>query len=253
MMNSIVDINHRFNLQIMCFSAEASFTSGAILTIVGVAAVRQCKDPRQYLFASIPLLLAVQQFSEGYLWLILSGRGSSSWQQITSYTFLIFAQVVWPIWIPFAILVLETNRKRKKILVGILGIGIFVSFYLGYRLITEPMKAEVVGYHISYFIGTSNFLITLSGILYFICTVLPAFVTSINKMYLFGISIAISYFFSSIFFEHYIISVWCFFAAITSILVFFILFDLRKRYPEDVVSGIEFWKRIRKQLIKTAV
>lgn len=194
----------------MCFSAEASFTSGTALAIVGVAAIRQCKTPNQYLFASIPLWLAVQQFSEGYLWLIFSGRGNSSWQQISSYTFLLFAQIVWPFWVPFSILVIETNRKRKKIIHSILVVGIMVSLFFGYRLITEPMKAEAVGHHVSYAIGTSTVLARVFGLFYFLCTILPALVSSINKMYLFGISIAISYFFSSLFFEHYIISVWCF-------------------------------------------
>lgn len=224
----------------MCFSAEASLTSGTVLAIVGVAAIRQCKAPNQYLFASIPALLAVQQFSEGYLWLIFSGRGDSSWQQISSYVFLLFAQIVWPFWIPLSILVLETNKKRKKIIRIILFIGIIVSLFFGYRLITEPVKAEAVGHHISYAIGTSTALARVFGIFYFLCTILPALVSSINKMYLFGISIAISYFFSSLFFEHYIISVWCFFAAITSIIVFFILFNLGKKHHEKICSEIEF-------------
>lgn len=57
----------------MCFSAEASFISGTVLVTIGVAAIRLCKHPKELLFASIPLLLGVQQFSEGYLWLIFSG------------------------------------------------------------------------------------------------------------------------------------------------------------------------------------
>lgn len=59
-------------------------------------------------------------------------------------------------------------------------------------------------------------------------------------MYLFGVSIAISYFFSTLFFEHYIISIWRFFAAITSIIVFFIWFDLGKKHFENRHSIVEF-------------
>lgn len=219
----------------MCFSAEASFASGSVLVAIGVAAFRQCKTPNQYLFASIPLMLAVQQFSEGYLWHIFSGRGNSSFQQMNSYIFLLFAQVVWPFWIPLSILILETNEKRKRIIGGILVIGIIVSLFFGYRLMTEPIKTEAVGHHISYIIGSSNSLAKIFGIFYFLCTIFPALISSINKMYLFGISIAISYFFSALFFEHYIISVWCFFAAITSIIVFFILFDLGKKHHKNIL------------------
>ena len=55
----------------MCFSAAASFTAGAVLTGIGVATLRKVEHPTYYLFASIPLLFAVQQFSEGVLWLTL--------------------------------------------------------------------------------------------------------------------------------------------------------------------------------------
>lgn len=226
--------------QIMCFSAEASFTSATVLVVIGVVAIRKCKAPQQLFFASIPLLLAVQQFSEGYLWFIFSGRGNAFWEEMSSVTFLFFAQVLWPSWIPFSILLLEKRRQLKKTLIGIFGIGVLVSCYFAYRLIYDPVKAEVIGHHISYSIGTSSLLLRFAGVLYFLCTIVPAFISSINKMYLLGVSIAISYFFSALFFEHYVISVWCFFAAITSIFVFFIQFHLGKKHTENMRSAIEF-------------
>ena len=55
----------------MCFSANASFGAGVVLTIIGVAAIKKVQHPSQILFASIPLLFAVQQISEGILWITL--------------------------------------------------------------------------------------------------------------------------------------------------------------------------------------
>ena len=53
----------------MCFSATASFGASAVLGVIGVAAVAKAKTKPQRLFASIPLVFAVQQLSEGFLWL----------------------------------------------------------------------------------------------------------------------------------------------------------------------------------------
>jgi len=60
----------------MCFSASASFAGGAVLTTIGVASVSKVSDPKQKLFAEIPLLFAFQQFAEGVVWLTLKAGGN---------------------------------------------------------------------------------------------------------------------------------------------------------------------------------
>ena len=48
----------------MCFSTEASFISGAVLSIIGIATIKKAQTPAQIIFAVIPLLFAVQQIAE---------------------------------------------------------------------------------------------------------------------------------------------------------------------------------------------
>lgn len=55
----------------MCFSTTASFVAGTFLTVIGVASVKKVKGPGQLMFAVIPLVFAVQQFSEGFVWMSL--------------------------------------------------------------------------------------------------------------------------------------------------------------------------------------
>jgi hypothetical protein len=106
----------------MCFSASASFSAGVILSAIGVASIKKAQSPPHIFFASIPLIFAVQQITEGFVWLSLSNPTFVPLKQIATYNFLFFAQVVWPVWVPFSILKLEPkNRRRRseKILVGI--------------------------------------------------------------------------------------------------------------------------------------
>ena len=58
----------------MCFSAEASFASGAVIGIVGVTTLRLVERPRDLLLASLPLLFAAHQLEEGCVWLALEGK-----------------------------------------------------------------------------------------------------------------------------------------------------------------------------------
>jgi uncharacterized membrane protein len=45
-----------------------------------------------------------------------------------------------------------------------------------------------------------------------------------------GVAIAISYIITAIFYEQYILSVWCFFASIISISVYVIMREIKKDY-----------------------
>ena len=71
----------------MCFSANASFISGSVLTIVGVATVLKAKTPSQAAFGSVPFIFAIQQFSEGFVWLSLHGFGYPGLEGIPTYIF----------------------------------------------------------------------------------------------------------------------------------------------------------------------
>lgn|SRR3989338_8253485 len=210
----------------MCFSASASFGAGVVLSVIGVASIKKAKSPSQIVFASIPLIFAVQQITEGFVWLSLSNPAYASLQEVATYNFLFFAQVVWPVWVPFAILKLEPKERRRmseKILVVIGGL---VSIYLAYCLLTFPVEAKIVGYHISYEQNYPAAISRYCGFLYIVATIVPPFFSQISRMWILGTTILISYIITTIFYTDYIISVWCFFASIISIAVYAILYKL---------------------------
>jgi hypothetical protein len=126
----------------MCFSANASFISGSVLTIIGVATVMKAKTPfRAAAFGSIPFIFAIQQYSEGFVWLSLTNSSYQGLQQISTYIFLIFAHITWPTWLPFSILLLEKKGQRKNILFLLLGAGIVLSVYYAVSLASYPVVA----------------------------------------------------------------------------------------------------------------
>jgi hypothetical protein len=217
----------------MCFSAGASFGAGAVLGAIGIAAIKRSCKPSQIAFACIPLIFAAQQFTEGLVWLSLTNPVYSLWGQPATYIFLVCAQVIWPIWVPFSILLLENDKYRKRLLLATLSLGLLVSFYLAWRLGTQNIYAEINGMHISYVLGAPVAVLHYSAIAYFIATVLPSFISTVKRMQLFGFSIMISYAITLMLFKDYQLSVWCFFAAVISILVFSILFDLDRSFKEN--------------------
>lgn len=207
----------------MCFSATASFAAGVILLGSGIATIKRVKEPRFYLFASIPFLFGVQQISEGFLWLSFQNDLFLSWRNGAMYTFLVFAQIVWPALVPFSIMRMETNEKRKRILFYFTLIGFGVAAFLTYALFFFPVSASVREFHIHYSLKSQQHLLMNSSVFYFLATVVSSFVSSVKKMPIFGTVILISLIVTEIFYHEYVISVWCFFAAVLSAIIYFIL------------------------------
>ncbi|MDF3029013.1 MAG: hypothetical protein K0S23_3320 [Fluviicola sp.] len=215
----------------MCFSASASFIAGGVLTIAGVASISQVRKPAHLIFASMPLLFAIQQVCEGFVWLSLSDTGFSVWHTFAKYAFLIFAQIIWPFWIPLGYLGIERLPERRKIIRYFLFAGIAVSILLTCRLIFSPAIAQIDGCHISYRIGTTTVLQIVTGVLYIAAIVIAPFFSTRKRAIALAVANVVSLVVTQVFFEAYLVSVWCFFAAVQSVLVIAIMREI-KRTPE---------------------
>ena len=228
----------------MCFSATASFGASAVLCTIGIITLAKAKTNPQRVFAGIPVIFAVQQLSEGLLWLSLKNTDLAAWKSTFTYAFLVFAMAVWPFWIPFSIWLLEKDVKRKKIIKGFVWIGAVVAVGVGFVLYFYPVEAitpfcstcpgsstSSLTNHLHYEFAIPPFvkkLIVAFSVLYIAATIITPFISGIKKMKWLGIVFMASYLFAISFYSGFVISVWCFFAALLSFVVLWIILDLRK-------------------------
>jgi hypothetical protein len=233
----------------MCFSAEASFAGGAIISAIGIATVTKVHKPSQIVFACIPLFFGFQQITEGVLWLTIPTAEYIVPQKVVMFIFLIMALVIWPSMIPFSVLHMEESKKRKKILYALLILGGILSVYYAYCLVVYNVNPVIMGFHIQYNNDFPESLALISFIVYLIVTISPLFISSIKRTHLMGVLMTLSCLITGIFFSQYLTSVWCFFAALLSGVVYWILHDSRKKFNLDklllikdqlntIVSGI---------------
>jgi hypothetical protein len=215
----------------MCFSATASFGASAVLAITGIATIIKAKTTPHYLFSSIPLVFAVQQFAEGMLWLALKHTGYEWGQSFFTYTFLFFAIMVWPVWVPLTIRMLESNTRHKRIMLYLLCTGIVVSACTGYVLLSNPVHAVASTNHIHYSFNIdmdTKYIQIIFTLLYCTATLIIPFISTIKRMKWFGFVLLASYLFVIIFYNGFVISVWCYFASVLSIVILWIITGLKK-------------------------
>ncbi len=202
----------------MCFSASASFVAGSSLSVLGVAAIRNTRARNELPVAMIPLLFGIQQLIEGVIWVTFRNEAPQLKQAMT-IAFLGFAYVLWPMYVPLALGVLEGVRWRKRTLFAFLAAGIPVGLYLLHAIATSSLVAEVLGKHIVYVTPHPNLLIV--GVLYVGATCLSCFFSSHGFLRLFGVLALLSLIAAYLVHVRALVSLWCFFAAILSLLIYF--------------------------------
>lgn len=199
----------------MCFSATASLVAGGALSAVGVATIKLAKTKRDLPLASIPLLFGAQQLIDGIVWLSF---GSPVLHAIAVYTYAVFAAVLWPIFVPLALLSIEPVKARREALEALalvgLGVGAFLSYFIVSGTVTAPVVNNCIAYGSQHQFGF--------GILafYLIATCGPFFVSSKKALNLVGLVLLISFAIAWWFYIETFPSVWCFFAAILSALLY---------------------------------
>lgn len=200
----------------MCFSATASFATGAALTLIGKSTIHHTKRKRELPFASVPLLLGIQQVTEGVVWLTFNSYPFV--HTFATHTYAVFSQVWWPIYFPISLLLLEKNPERKKMMIVTAAVGFFIGLFLLYIILTSSVRSVIHNNSIGYYSSYSYTWIV--GGLYTLAVCGSALASSYKIINQFGIMLFISLIVSKLFFDATFFSVWCFFAAILSVFVY---------------------------------
>ena len=200
----------------MCFSATASFIAGTTLSVLGVATLRTTRSRREVAFAAIPLLFGLQQIVEGVLWLSF-GFDAPQLNVAMTYLFSLFSHVLWPIFVPFSIGLLETVAWRRRVIWGFQAVGLAVGLYLLYLILEFPVTSvalENIVYVSPHFYRVPVMLFYLAA------TCVSCFFSSIGTVRIFGALALFLFAVAAVFFNLALVSVWCFFSALLSFIIY---------------------------------
>ncbi len=197
----------------MCFSAEASFAASGVLAASSVAISRIPKERASVPLSLFPAIFATHQFIEGILWLNHDGVLPDTYKTGAVTAYVLIAYVLWPVFVPFAVYLTETSRRRRSIMLLCQAVGLGVGISLLLRNMGAPLDVSVNCCSLSYHVNAPHLLMAP----YLFTVSIPFLVSSQRGMVLFGLALtascaAAAALTSAATFP----SVWCFFAAILS-------------------------------------
>ncbi len=196
----------------ICFSATASIGAGLVLLGIGVATVRRANALGEVPYAAIPMLFGLQQLVEGRLWLDLPAQTATT--HLLAVAYLLFSHVLWPIYVPLAVWLLEPGGPRRKLILGLAAAGTATGLFFLVALLAHPVFATIRGAHILYDLPHPYDPVALTC--YVAATCLAPLLSSHRTVRLFAIILISSMSVTALAYVAWFASVWCFFAALTS-------------------------------------
>jgi hypothetical protein len=178
----------------------------------------------------VPLLFATQQAIEGLIWLALKAGAAPAVLQPLALAYLFFAFALWPAWIPWvAVNLAPTNlhRWRLALLRGLALSGLLLGLALWLPLLFEPARliTTVQGHSIAY---SARLLLSgqagaIGRPVYMLVIVLPLLLIPLSRLRLFGLALLAAGVLADWIAHHAFTSVWCFFSAMLSLWIIWLV------------------------------
>lgn len=227
----------------MCFSATASFVAGvALIPLGGVALLQAWKVDRRYLtLAAFPTLFGIQQIFEGYLWRSIDDPGMAV-SHAAAMAFLFFAYLLWLILAPLAVFFVEDRAWLRRAFLGVAVFGGVYGLSLFLPLVFRPdwLSVELARNSILYntqLIYDDVVSKTILRVTYAAVICLPLLASTASGVRTFGVLITLSVIVAFLFAVYAFTSIWCYFAAVLSGYIVFMMFRLPSRSQRMATVG----------------
>jgi len=213
----------------MCFSATASFSAAVVLIPVGVYCVKKTLDlnSNYWTFAILPLVFGIQQIFEGLVWLEFDPGGGGA-TRLPALGFMFFSHVFWLFWIPFACYAVEPSAIKKKffIIAAFIGAAHGLIMYIPLWFNNDWLIVSILKHSIEYkaaLLYDEYIPRIVVRVFYGLIVVIPLLFSSDRYIKIFGVIIMFSVAIATVFYGYAFISVWCYFAAILSLYIIFMV------------------------------
>ena len=200
------------------FFIVANFTLAGMLLVIGVQTLKKVSHPSELLFASLPLLFGLHQFTQGFVWLGLYHMISPHTLHVASMLFVFYAQAILPFWVPLAIWFLEPRGPRRNAIALLLVVGGLLMAYVTWGLLQQPTQVFI--HHDSLVYSNPHSRHLWVAFLYILTTCGSLLLSRSVTIQMFGLLNLIGLLVVYVVAHYSFTALWCLYAALVSIILY---------------------------------
>ncbi len=200
----------------MCLAPQVDVIAGTAMAVVAVDAFRHCRSIRTAPIAALPAIFAFHTLTSAFVWWGLQGAVSPDVGSTATQIFLTIAFVLWPVYIPLAVLLVEPKGWRRPALLGLAALGVYSSLTFLVPLLAGKGTAVACPYYIDFDIAGVSMT---SSMLYLVATCGALLLASDRHLRLWGWANVAAVGVLILMAGSGLPSLWCFWAACTSVFV----------------------------------
>lgn len=213
----------------------ADLVVGTALLPVAALCLREVRKPRELPFALLPAIFAAHQFMEVPVWMGLDG-GVPAWlAQLAMRGYLFIAWPLLPTYLPVAVMLLQPRGERLRV-APLIALGMIVSAYLGFVVLANPVEVIRHPYGLEYATVVQHPL--LWAVLYIVAVIGAPLLSGYRSVVAFGVVNLVGLILVAVFYVQAFASLWCIFAATSSLLMLIHMYRRRRLPDADRLRGL---------------
>lgn len=219
--------------------AILNFALSALIGVVGIMTLRKVSTPHEVIFASLPLLFALHEFTQGFVWLGVYGLIEARALEIAESIYIFYAQGLLQFIIPLAVWLIEPKGLRRNLIAILMMMGALLSIYTMWGLSVESTTVSLQDGLLYYVNPKTNYHWVAS--VYILTTGGSLILSEKIPIQLFGwlniVGINLVYWFK----PYGLTSLWCLYAAVVSTVLYFYFVKRRIAFLEMLKRNENQW------------
>jgi len=229
------------------FSIILNFTLSGALFVIAIMTFKKVSTPKEVVFASLPFLFSLHQFTQGFVWLGMHDLIGPRALELAEGIFVFYAQGLLQFLVPLSLWLIEPEGTRRKLIGILMVIGGILTVYTLYGLAIEPTSVYVHNHVLVYVNGWTDK--GWIGILYVLTTCGSLLLSRSIAIQLFGLLNLIFLIMVYIFIPYGVTSVWCLYAAAVSVLLYFYFVERRIEFLQVLKKKeVDFSEKMEQEL-----
>lgn len=219
----------------------ADVVVGTALLPVAALSLREVKRRRELPFALLPAIFAAHQFLEVAVWAGLDGDVPPRLAELAMRAYLFIAWPLLPTHVPLAVLLLEPRGSRLRV-APFLALGLVVSAYLAYVVLANPVEVIRHAHGLEYATVVQHPMVW--AVLYIVAVIGAPLMSGYRSIIAFGVFNLVGITVVGLIYFKAFASLWCAFAAVSSLLILLHMVRRRRLPDADRLRG-EPWRSRR--------